>query len=110
GHYVYDISWSPDDKELLFHRANRRQNAMELCAADAESGKCRVIVREEWLPTWVENSPVMRFLKDGQRFIWSSERTGWRNFYLYGLSGQQLATLTGHSFEVSEITHVDEEA
>jgi dipeptidyl-peptidase-4 len=93
---------------LLFHRTNRRQKIMELCAADAETGKCRVVVHEEWPASWTENLPVFRFLQDGRRFIWSSERTGWRNFYLYDLSGKLLAPLTDHRFEVAEIIRVDE--
>jgi dipeptidyl-peptidase-4 len=109
GHYVYGVSWTADSKELLFHRTNRRQNIMEFCAADPESGKCRVIVREEWPASWTENSPARRFLKDGQRFIWTSERTGWRNLCLYELSGKRLSTLTRHAFEVGEIVHVNEE-
>jgi dipeptidyl-peptidase-4 len=108
GHYVYSVSWSPDGKELLFHRTNRRQNIMELVACDPPSGKCRVVVHEEWLPSWVENSPTMRFLGDKRRFIWASERTGWKNFYLYDLSGQLLATLTNHPFEVATIVRIDE--
>jgi dipeptidyl-peptidase 4 len=110
GHYVYGISWSQDGKELLFHRTNRRQNIMELCSANPETGKCRVIVREEWPASWTENSPAMRFLKDGKRFIWTSGRTGWKNFHLYDLSGKLLATLTDHLFEVANIERVDEDA
>jgi dipeptidyl-peptidase 4 len=110
GHYAYRVSWSPDGSELLFNRTNRRQNIMELTAANVETGKCRVIIREEWLPSWTENSPAMRFLKDGKRFIWASERTGWKNFYLYDLGGKLIATLTNHAFEVSNIAKVDEEA
>jgi dipeptidyl-peptidase-4 len=83
---------------------------MEFTAANPDTGKCRVIIREEWLPSWTENSPTMRLLKDGKRFIWASERTGWRNFYLYDLSGKLVATLTNHPFEVSTIAKVDEEA
>jgi dipeptidyl-peptidase 4 len=110
GHYVYGVSWSRGG-ELLFHRTNRRQNTMEFCAADAETGQCRVIVREEWPASWTENSPAMQFLKDGQRFIWTSDRNGWKNFYLYDLSGQLLVTLTDYStFEVASIVRVDEEA
>ena len=110
GHYVYGVSWSEDSKALLFHRTNRRQNIMELCAADPESGKCRVIVREEWPASWTENLPTIRFLKDGKRFIWTSDRTGWKNFYLYDLSGELLATLTDHRFEVANIVRIDEKA
>jgi dipeptidyl-peptidase 4 len=110
GHYVYNVSWSPDGNELLCNRSNRRQNVMEFTACNPETGKCRVVVREEWPSSWTENSPAMRFLKDGKRFIWVSERTGWRNFYLYDLSGKRLATLTNHQFDVANIVRLDEEA
>ncbi|HLN27473.1 MAG TPA: DPP IV N-terminal domain-containing protein [Gemmataceae bacterium] len=110
GHYVYNVSWSQDGKELLFYRTNRRQNIMEFVAANPETGKCRVIVHEEWPSSWVENLPEMQFLKDGKRFIWSSERTGWKNYYLYDLTGKLLATLTGHPLDVSNIVRVDDKA
>jgi dipeptidyl-peptidase 4 len=110
GHYVYHVAWSPDGKELTFNRTNRRQNILEFVACDPDSGKCRVVIREEWPESWVENAPPLRYLKDNQRFIWTSERTGWKNFYLYNLSGKLLAALTSHPFEVANIVRVDEEA
>jgi len=110
GHYVYQISWSPNGNELFLNRTNRRQNILEFAAADPATGKCRVIVREEWPASWVENHPEIRFLKDGKRFIWESERTGWKNYYLYDLTGKLLATLTNHQFETGNIVQVDEAA
>ena len=109
GHYAYAVSWSADGKELLFNRTNRRQNIMEFVAADPATGRCRVIIREEWPASWTENSPPLVYLKDNRRFIWVSERTGFRNLYLYDLSGRLLAPLTNHPFEVSNIVKVDEE-
>jgi dipeptidyl-peptidase-4 len=108
GHYVYGVSWTPGSKALLFHRTNRAQNVLELAACDPATGKCRVLVREEWPESWVENLPTFRLLEDGKRFIWSSERTGWKNFLLYDLSGKLLATLTDHPFEVNEVVAVVE--
>jgi dipeptidyl-peptidase-4 len=52
----------------------------------------------------------MRFLKDNNRFLWTSERTGWKNFYLYDLSGKLLNEITKHPFEVANIVRVDEDA
>jgi dipeptidyl-peptidase-4 len=110
GHYVYTVAWSPDGRELTFNRTNRRQNVMERAACDPASGACRVVVREEWPASWVENAPAMRWLADGRRFVWASERTGFRNLYLYDASGKLLSTLTRHPFEVASIVRVDERA
>jgi dipeptidyl-peptidase-4 len=110
GHYVYRVQWAPSGGELLFTRTNRRQNILELCAADPATGKVRVILREEWPTGWVENSPAMTWLKDNKRFLWVSERSGFRNFYLYDLAGKLLATVTNHPFEVAGIVKVDEAA
>ena len=108
GHYVYNIGWTPDGNEITLNRTNRKQNIMEHMACSPATGKCRVLVREEWPTGWVENSPAREYLADGKRFIWASERTGFRNFYLYDLSGKLLATLTRHPFEVGAIVRVDE--
>jgi len=108
GHYVYRVQWAPAGGALLFTRTNRRQNILELCAADPATGKVRVILREEWPTGWVENSPAMTWLKDNKRFLWVSERSGYRNFYLYDISGKLLATVTNHPFEIAQIVKVDE--
>ena len=110
GHYVYNVRWSPDGKELLVNRTNRRQNIMEFAACSPETAKCRVVIREEWLPSWVENNPQQTWLADKNRFLWVSERNGYRNFYLYDLSGKLINPVTQHQFEVANIVKVDEAA
>jgi dipeptidyl-peptidase-4 len=111
GHYVYRIAWSPDGSELLFNRTNRRQQVLEFAAANPATGTTRVIVREEWPTGWVTNSPAMHWLKDGRRFVWTSERNGWKNLYLYDLSGRLIAPITSHTaFEVGAVTKIDEQA
>jgi dipeptidyl-peptidase-4 len=111
GHYVYNLRWSPDGKELLFNRTNRRQNILEFVAANPATGACRVVLREEWPTGWVENSPGIVFLQDGRRFIWESERNGWKNLYLYDLSGKLLGPITSHTtFEIGGLVKVDERA
>jgi dipeptidyl-peptidase-4 len=109
GHYVYNVAWSPDGGELLVNRTNRRQNVLELAACSPERGSCRAVVHEEWPTGWIENRPEMRFLKDGRRFIWESQRSGWKNFYLYNLSGTLLTPLTHlTTAEADNIVSVDE--
>ena len=110
GHYVYHVGWSPDGRSLTFNRTNRRQNILEFTACDPTSGSCRKVVRDEWLASWVANNPEMQYLADGHRFIWESERTGFRNYYLYDISGNLLATLTHNAADAESIDHVDEKA
>ena len=111
GHYVYHVTWSADGRELLFFRTNRRQNVMEVAAADAATGKCRVVVREEWPSGWVNSEPRMVFLRDGRRFVWESQRNGWNNFYLYDLSAGLLGSITNATaFEAAALVKIDEDA
>ena len=111
GHYVYHVEWSPDGRELLFFRTNRRQNVMEVTAANPATGACRVILREEWATGWVNDQPRLVFLPDGRRFIWESQRNGWDNFYLYDLTGKLIAPLTTNTtFEVGTLIKVDADA
>ncbi len=108
GTYIYDISWTPNGKELLYHSTNRKQNIMEFKAANPNTGKSRVVVREEWLPSFTKNSPEMYVLNNGTQFIWASERTGFNNYYLYNFDGTLETALTTHNYEVSNIVSVDE--
>ena len=53
----------------------------------------------------------MRFLADNNRFIWTSERNGWENYYLYDLSGKLHNAITSNTtFESGAIVKVDEAA
>jgi dipeptidyl-peptidase-4 len=71
GHYVYGVR-GRRTRELLFHRTNRNQNVMEYCAADPASGKCRVIVREEW-PDELDREHARSARGSGRpRFVWAS--------------------------------------
>jgi dipeptidyl-peptidase 4 len=113
GHYVYRVAWSPDGQELLFFRSNRRHNIRELVAANPATGACRVIIHDEWLASWLDDDPAppTYFLEDGKRFIYASERTGWKNLYLYDLRGKLLANLTNYDrFEAGDVVRVDEAA
>jgi dipeptidyl-peptidase 4 len=110
GHYAYAVGWSPDGAELTLNRTNRRQNIMEFTACSPATGACRVIVREEWPASWTANHPPIQFLADNNRFLWISERNGFRNIYLYDMTGRLHGAVTNHRLEVANIVHVDESA
>jgi dipeptidyl-peptidase-4 len=105
--YIPRVNWLTDSKHLAIQRLNRAQDHLELLIADAASGKSRVTLSEKD-QYWINVSDDLYFFKDGKRFLWSSERNGYRHLYLYNVEGQPLAQLTKGDWEVSAVDAVDE--
>jgi dipeptidyl-peptidase-4 len=107
--YIYGVRWSDDD-ELLYFRTNRRQNTLDLVAANPITGASRVIVNETQ-DTWQENRPLLRFLNGGDRFVWASEKSGFRNLELRKLSDTSFVQpLTRLACPVVDILQINESA
>ena len=105
--YLFNVRFSPNGEELLFSRMSRRQNQLDVMAADVSDGKTRVVVSEKQV-TWQNSQPLMRFLDDGKRFIWETERTLWKQFELRDLAGEKVADLTDFGdFPCNKIELVD---
>ena len=66
------------------------------------------MLREED-PTWINISGEPRFLAGGNRFLWTSERSGFRHLYVYGVDGTLQKQLTSGAWEVTHLAGVDEE-
>lgn len=105
--YIPRVSWLTDSKHLAIQRLNRTQTTLDLLIADTITGKTRVALSEND-PSWINVSDDLHFLKDGKRFVWSSERSGYRHMYLYDLEGKQLAQVTKGEWEVSAVDAIDE--
>jgi len=105
--YLYRGQWTNDGREFTYHRLNRLQNRVEVFAADPATGKTRLVLKDED-PCYIDEQTDLDFLKDNQRFLWTSERSGWREIYLYGLDGKLLKQLTSARLPVQSILGIDE--
>jgi dipeptidyl-peptidase-4 len=105
--YIPRVNWLTDSKHLAIQRLNRTQTTLDLLIADTATGKPRSALIEND-SNWINVSDDLYFLKDGKRFVWSSERSGYRHIYLYDLEGKQLAQLTKGEWEVSAVDAIDE--
>ncbi|MGI9015199.1 MAG: DPP IV N-terminal domain-containing protein [Phycisphaerales bacterium] len=107
--YIYNVRWTPDSRELMYNRTNRHQNKLDVIAFDPVAETTRTVVREQQ-ESWQENSPMLRWLSDDERFIWETERTGWKQFELRHRNGQRLNPLSRGNFPAASIVLIDEDA
>ena len=105
--YIPLVQWLPDGHHLAIERLDRRQQTLELLLSDTKTGKTTTILTERD-KYWINLSKDLYFLKDSQRFLWSSERTGFRHIYLYDIAGKQQAQLTHGEWEVEHVDAIDE--
>ncbi len=105
--YIPRVNWLPDSKRLAIQRLDRTQTELDLLVSDAVTGKSTTILSEKD-PYWINVNDDLLFLKDGQRFLWASERSGYRHLYLYDFSGKEPLQLTKGDWEVSQVERVDE--
>jgi Dipeptidyl aminopeptidases/acylaminoacyl-peptidases len=109
----YDLNgptWNEDSHAVRFEFNARGHQVYRLLELSAETGKVRTLA-EETSDKYV-NYPRLwnRFLKDGKRFIWSSERDGWQHLYLYDrATGKPINQITKGEWYVRQVLHVDEE-
>jgi dipeptidyl-peptidase-4 len=97
--YLPRVEWLPDSKRLLVERLNRAQNRLDLMLADSTSGAARPIVTETD-KYWINIQDDLYIFSDGERFLWSSERSGFRHLYLYDISGNLIEQLTQGNWSI----------
>ena len=100
--YLARVNWLPDSRRVAIQRLNRAQNQLDLLFADAATGASKTILTETD-KYWINISDDLYFFSDNKRFLWSSERTGFRHFYLYDNSGKELAQLTSGEWSISDL-------
>ena len=100
--YLARVSWLPDSRNVAIQRLNRAQNQLDLLFCDEKSGAAKTVLTETD-KYWINVSDDLYFFSDNKRFLWSSERTGYRHFYLYENSGKEIAQLTSGDWAISDL-------
>jgi dipeptidyl-peptidase-4 len=104
--YLPRVHWLPDSQKLSYQWQPRDQQRLELRIVDVASMQQQTVLTET-SETWVNLHDDLRFLPQ-HRFLWSSERDGYRHLYLYENNGRQLAQLTSGDWAIDELQAVDE--
>jgi len=98
--YLARVVWLRDSSRVAIERLNRAQNQLDLLFCDAAGGACKTILSDTD-KYWINLSDDLYFFADDKRFLWSSERTGFRHYFLYDLAGRQLDQLTSGDWGIT---------
>lgn len=107
--YLPRVEWTKDPNLLTYQWQSRDQKTLILRAVSWPDMTQRTLLTEN-CDTWINLYDDLKFLKDKKRFLWASERDGFKHLYLYDLRGKLLRQLTKGEWIVDEIKHVDEKS
>jgi dipeptidyl-peptidase-4 len=99
--YIPLVRWLPDSRHIAIERLSRDQKTLDLLVSDAATGASRIVLTERDA-YWINLEDDLRFV-DSNRFLWSSEKSGFRHLFLYDINGQQLSQLTRGNWEITSV-------
>lgn len=105
GQYLARMDWISADSVWL-QRLPRRQDSMDLMILSASSGAGRVAMTDRDSAYVDIQEPV--WIEGGKRFLYLSDRSGWRQLYLHGRDGAVIRQLSRDGMDILSIEGVDE--
>jgi dipeptidyl-peptidase-4 len=114
-HYIFRVEWLEDGEGLAIGQLNRLQNTATVFVADPHSGAAKIAF-EDHDSTWVDvpniggpgtESGGFAWLNHGKRFLWLSERAGWRQAYSVPRDGAEPVLITPEAADVMSTQAID---
>jgi dipeptidyl-peptidase-4 len=105
--YIPRMNWSGNSEEVLVQHVNRKQDTNKLYLANANTGDVSLVMTEQE-QNFLDFFDDARWLENGNSFIWTSERSGWRHLYRISRDGKNITNLTPGNFDITDIKSLDQ--
>ena len=108
--YIPRIYWTKNPELLAIQRLNRLQNRLDILHVNAKNGESNTILTDE-STTYIDFTfcDDLTYLDNGTQFLYSSEKDGYKHFYLYNMDGSLENQITKGSFEASDLVGLDQQ-
>ena len=110
GFYLGQVDWVPNSEELLIETLSRFRDKREFWLASTD-GKAKRIYREV-NEAWAVGSHGINsgahWIRNGEAFIFISEKEGWRQAYVCSRDGKIESKLTPGEYDIIDRAFVDE--
>jgi dipeptidyl-peptidase-4 len=120
NNYLPRMEWAASSDEVVIQQLNRLQNTNIVMLGDVRTGKVRPVLTEKD-ETWVDiawgdidwdKTGLARgdaeWIDGGKRFLWASERDGWRHIFSVSRDGSDVKTITNGNYDVVSVERVDQ--
>ncbi len=104
--YLASAIWNSEN-QLIYQIQSRDQKTLEVWSYDPVTKSNKQLFTETD-PYWVNLHSSGKMLKLSKRFIWTSERSGFKHLYLYKNEGSLLYPLTKGEWPIDSLVGVDE--
>jgi len=121
NNYLPRMEWAASSTEVIIQQLNRLQNTNIVFIGDIRTGNARPIMTEKddawvdiawgdisWNKTGLARGDV-EWIDGGKRFLWASERDGWRHIYSISRDGKDVRLITSGDYDVCGVERVDTE-
>jgi dipeptidyl-peptidase 4 len=105
NNYLPWMEWA-GPSELLIQHMNRLQNTNTVILANAATGAPRTVFVDRD-SAWVDLVDDVPWIDNGKRFLFTSERDGWRHVYAISRDGRDIKLVTSGPFDVVSVVGVD---
>ena len=112
-HYLIRMEWSAPG-EIILQQLNRKQNESKLMLCNTNTGDAKIIYAEKdqaWVATlseWRSEVKGWDWIKNGNEFLWFSEKDGWRHLYRISKDGKKETLITKGNYDVIDMLNIDE--
>ena len=106
GIYIARMEWVDGDS-LAIQRLPRRQNRMDLLLVSATTGTGRTVTTERDSAYVDVEGEAVTWVNGNRNFVLRSDRSGWRQLYLYDRAGRLVRQLTQDGADVLEVDALD---
>ena len=107
----YDNDFKPtlllsEKNKIYFNTISRDRKNLDICVADLNTGKVKVLIKDRTNTYFYETKPVYLIKNESEMIHWS-ENDGWGHFYRYDSNGNLINRITSGSFHSFNIKHID---
>jgi dipeptidyl-peptidase-4 len=112
-HYLPRMEWANNDDQLMVQQFNRKQDTTRLYLVNVHNGYAKAIYTEgdsTWIDLnyfWQYDRPGWDWVDNGKKFLWTTEKDGWRHVYMMDRDGSHDRLITKGNYDVMDMAGID---